>query len=312
MASTNRVYTHQYPPLRVPSGWSPLERSFARQLQEILDDIYRRFGRLSTDDVDDEISDAVDSATAVDKLTARGDLLTRSATAYSRLAVGTSGQYLGTDGTDPAWETFAAADIPIADAGTYYATDTVEAALQELATSYPASKVTLTDAGTYFATDTAEAALQELGADVAALTASALFLAAHPVGCIYMSTSSTSPATTYGGTWTAWGAGRVPVGIDATDADFDTAEEIGGAKTHTLTTAELASHSHGATDSGSFYQSRGSGASEIDGLTSGTSFSEAGATGGVRRTSTTATAGSGSAHNNLQPYIVCYMWKRTA
>jgi hypothetical protein len=140
-----------------------------------------------------------------------------------------------------------------------------------------------------------------------------IFELVYPVGAIYMSVASTNPGTLFPGTtWAAWGAGRVPVGIDSGDTDFDTAEETGGAKTHALQTAELASPSHGPADGGSFYTNRGSGTSEIDGIDLGASFGETGGTGGVKRTSETAAAGSGTAHNNLQPYIVCYMFKRTA
>jgi microcystin-dependent protein len=46
------------------------------------------------------------------------------------------------------------------------------------------------------------------------------------------------------GTWAAFGAGRVLVGLDAGDVDFDTVEETGGAKTHTLTVDEMPSHTH--------------------------------------------------------------------
>lgn len=60
----------------------------------------------------------------------------------------------------------------------------------------------------------------------------ALIEAMWPVGSVYVSTSATNPATTLGfGTWTAFGAGRVLVGLDAGDADFDTVEETGGSKT---------------------------------------------------------------------------------
>ena len=63
----------------------------------------------------------------------------------------------------------------------------------------------------------------------------------YPVGSIYINASvATNPATLLGfGTWAAFGAGRVMVGLDAGQTEFDTAEETGGAKTHTLTTGEL-------------------------------------------------------------------------
>jgi hypothetical protein len=70
----------------------------------------------------------------------------------------------------------------------------------------------------------------------------------YPVGSVYINaTSSTNPATLLGfGTWSAFGAGRVMVGLDSTDTDFDTAEETGGAKTVTLTSAQsgTTAHSH--------------------------------------------------------------------
>lgn len=69
--------------------------------------------------------------------------------------------------------------------------------------------------------------------------------AAYPVGSIYFSTNSTNPATSLGfGTWSAFGAGRVPVGLDAGQTEFDTDEETGGSKTHTLTSSEMPSHTH--------------------------------------------------------------------
>lgn len=59
-----------------------------------------------------------------------------------------------------------------------------------------------------------------------------MLAAAYPVGAVYVSTVSTNPATLFGfGTWSAIAAGRVLVGIDAGDADFDTAGETGGSKT---------------------------------------------------------------------------------
>ena len=127
----------------------------------------------------------------------------------------------------------------------------------------------------------------------------------YPVGSIYMNASdSTNPATLLGfGTWVAFGAGRVPVGIDATQTEFDTAEETGGAKTHTLSISEMPSHRHqvGSTDS-----TAGTG-----GAVGNQEFVQDFGS-GIGTACNTSYQGSGSAHNNLQPYIVVYMWKRTA
>jgi len=120
----------------------------------------------------------------------------------------------------------------------------------------------------------------------------------YPVGSIYINASvSTNPATLLGfGTWVAFGAGKVMVGLDSSDTDFDTAEETGGAKTHTLTVNEIPAHTHTLDTSD---QPAGSGSLEVAG-------------GSPVGTKDTQSTGGGQAHNNLQPYIVVYMWKRTA
>jgi len=61
----------------------------------------------------------------------------------------------------------------------------------------------------------------------------------YPIGSIYISISATNPGTLFGGTWVAWGAGRVPVSLNDADANFNTVEETGGSKTHTLVIAEI-------------------------------------------------------------------------
>ena len=68
-------------------------------------------------------------------------------------------------------------------------------------------------------------------------------LAAWPVGSIYQSTVATSPATLFGGTWTALN-NRFLVGFGSGDPDFGTAGVTGGAKTVTLTEAQIPSHTH--------------------------------------------------------------------
>ena len=125
--------------------------------------------------------------------------------------------------------------------------------------------------------------------------------AVYPVGSIYINAAvATNPATLLGfGTWVAFGAGRVMVGLDATDSDFDTAQETGGAKTVTLTTSQIPSHTHTAT-------LMGNGEDETQDLPA------AGDSTNPSRTMTTNATGGGGAHDNVQPYIVVYMWRRTA
>lgn len=124
-------------------------------------------------------------------------------------------------------------------------------------------------------------------------------LQAFPVNAIYINVSGTNAGTELGyGTWIAFGAGKVLVGFNSGDPDFGTALQTGGEKTHTLSTSEMPSHSHNL-----FVGQTGSGSPSVSalGLTTG-----AGSSGYITST------GSGSAHNNIQPYIVAYFWKRTA
>ncbi len=65
----------------------------------------------------------------------------------------------------------------------------------------------------------------------------------YPVGSIYMSTASTSPATLFGGTWEALDDGRVLIGANSTYA----AGATGGEFQHKITVNELPSHSHTVT-----------------------------------------------------------------
>ena len=125
--------------------------------------------------------------------------------------------------------------------------------------------------------------------------------AAYPVGSIYINAGvATNPGTLLGfGTWTAFGTGRVIVGVDSSDTDFDAVRETGGSKTHTLTIAELPSHTHTAT-------LRGNGENETQSLPSASDNTD------PSRTMTTDATGGGSAHTIVQPYITAYMWRRTA
>lgn len=126
------------------------------------------------------------------------------------------------------------------------------------------------------------------------------------VGKIVMDTANVNPATYLGfGTWTLWGQGRVPVGVDTTDSDFNSVEKTGGEKKHKLTTAEMPKHKPNV---GIYINNNVSGGDvywfEPKGFASGNT--------GSSNSTKVSEVGGDQAHNNLQPYITCYMWKRTA
>jgi len=153
--------------------------------------------------------------------------------------------------------------------------------------------------------------------DIDAITAaiiSKVFLVSHPVGSIYMTVEASENTAAkmnakYGGTWQVWAAGRVPVGVNSSGT-FNTVEKTGGAETHTLDESQMPRHTHEQD------------AHSHNILYSGSSGSYARAVGGANSNSftnilaaTVATnqdTGGGQAHNNLQPYITCYMYKRIA
>lgn len=125
----------------------------------------------------------------------------------------------------------------------------------------------------------------------------------YPVGSIYTATVSTNPATLLGfGTWTAFADGKVLVG-KAASGTFNTGGATGGAETHTLTTAEMPSHRH--TNVQVLNNAAGGSGATAGHATNG------GASGSSEAASLLGLTGGGGAHNNLQPYIVVYMWERT-
>lgn len=136
-----------------------------------------------------------------------------------------------------------------------------------------------------------------------------IFKAIYPIGSIYMSVVSTNPSSLFGGTWVAWGAGRVPVGRDSGDPDFDTSEETGGSKTHNHTLSNLGIAKAAVSTAGFLaadaVPNMGNWNSnrQINGTFSeNTSAYSSGF--GLKGVTDTVT--------ELPPYIVCYMWKRTA
>ena len=164
----------------------------------------------------------------------------------------------------------------------------------------------------------------------------------YPVDSIYMSVNSANPSTYLGGTWVAWGAGRVPVGVGSNGTtNYSAAESTGG--------AESRSHSHGAATTGKasgntgattltvnqipahqHNQNRDNIVAYHDGKGSSIKLSQ-GSTGFYAMDAITKSTGGGQSHTHTlnnhthfiptsdtkstdvrQPYITCYMWKRTA
>ena len=153
----------------------------------------------------------------------------------------------------------------------------------------------------------------------------------YPVGSIYMSVNATNPSTYFGGTWVAWGSGRVPVGVNTFDSNFNTVEKTGGAAAVTLSASQIPSHTHAkgtlaAASAGAHTHNLqnqkapwGTSASNrvlVDATSGYTAVTNKATTSAGAHTHTisgsTAATGGGGSHNNLQPYITCYMWKRTA
>ena len=128
----------------------------------------------------------------------------------------------------------------------------------------------------------------------------------YPIGSIYISTtlsSASAVSNALGGTWERFGRGRTLVGYTSTDADFNASEKTGGEKTHTLTIDEMPSHNHREQTSddstGGWYPTlKHSGWGQNNNMYTLNDFTES--------------TGGSQAHNNLQPYITVYMYKRTA
>ena len=111
-----------------------------------------------------------------------------------------------------------------------------------------------------------------------------------PIGSIYMSVTNTNPSNSFGGTWVLWGQGRVPIGVDTSQSEFNSVEKTGGAKISTQINTGSSSYGY-TTSSQAGYNDRT--------LVGSSSY--------------------GSTHDEksadislLQPYITCYMWKRVS
>lgn len=116
-------------------------------------------------------------------------------------------------------------------------------------------------------------------------------LMVYPVGSIYISVNSTSPASLFGGTWEILN----DVFLLAAGS-YANAGTFGGEAEHTLTINEIPNHAH---------------TYNIPGRDSGSEwYGQSGTAAGAART--TDNSGGGWPHNNMPPYLAVYMWKRVS
>lgn len=187
-------------------------------------------------------------------------------------------------------------------------------------------QVELNDTTTFRTTNGIDVALQEI------------FKHVYPVGSIYMSTNNVNPSTLFGGSWTAWGSGKVPVGVDVNDSDFNTVEKTNGVKSNTytpsgtvgnttLSVSQMPAHYHMEFANEAGYDADNIIRENTQPTRSAVANYSSNSTYSIQGTSTdasvgrTSTVGGNQSHthtftgnsttqSNLQPYITCYMWKR--
>lgn len=131
-----------------------------------------------------------------------------------------------------------------------------------------------------------------------------LYNAIFPIGQIVIKGDNEDYSNWLGFTWERTAVGKVLVGIDSTDTDFNTIGKTSGAKTHTLTIDEIPSHNHPLYDAAGGSIQFQPYTSKDNGTTGST------VTNGYA--SLTGFSGGSQAHNNLQPYQVVAYWKRIA
>lgn len=193
--------------------------------------------------------------------------------------------------------------------------------------------------GTYVTNDALEEVIKELKKYVDQQSPGGVTLdSVYPIGSVYISANGANPNAIIGGTWEEFATGRTLIGYDPSDDDLTETGMTGGEKTHALTVDELPEHNHDVTVdnkelTGSVWNFAGQGATFGPGNSTSGVFSKGGdgtcfypsSTGkatGVNdgftldathdHTATSGNTGSGTAHNNMMPYITVRMWKRTA
>ena len=141
------------------------------------------------------------------------------------------------------------------------------------------------------------------GVDLDAATLNYAFQLMHPVGSVYISTSSANPANIFGfGTWEPCCVGRFPLGVDENDPEIGLSGIFDGEKEHTLTVAEMPKHTHNLKTGArtNAWQEPNYAISYQYQAASTANSSE-----GIENT------GGSQPHNNMPPYETFYFWKRT-
>lgn len=128
-------------------------------------------------------------------------------------------------------------------------------------------------------------------------------LAAWPIGSIYMSVNSTSPANLFGGTWE-----RISDTFLFAASSSYPAGSTGGEFTHKLTQSELPNYSLSVANGSNVIRSKTGSSADAYVQTQSSGW---GIPNWESKTVTVASGGSGKAHNNMPPYLAVYMWKRT-
>lgn len=124
----------------------------------------------------------------------------------------------------------------------------------------------------------------------------------YPVGSIYLSVASTNPGSLFGGTWVQISQGRFLLGQSSSYK----VKATGGEATHTLSESEMPKHTHTAAIRLTAKEADGYGLDMSAGFKNRVIVSS------PSNDYTTGSVGGSSAHNNMPPYFVCYMWQRTA
>lgn len=143
----------------------------------------------------------------------------------------------------------------------------------------------------------------------------------NPVGHIRMETSNVNPKEYLGfGEWQLWGSGRVPVGIDISQTEFNSVEKTGGSKDHyhDFKIGFLMNHFEIVADN---MDKQGAWSYQQNKYGKASSFNDGSLTSRVNNSHVTASerditdnirmsVGDTTTSSNVQPYITCYMWKR--